>query len=98
MRIEFESPLWLWSAKPQTWTFVTVPAELSEMIREIPRVPRGFGSVRVTARIGSTEFTTSIFPSSDQGGYILPVKKAVRDAEGLVVDDLCSIHLDVLDS
>ena len=44
----------------------------------------GFGSVRVEATIGGSTWRTSIFPSDD--AYILPIKKAVREAEGLELD------------
>ncbi|GAA2537076.1 DUF1905 domain-containing protein [Microbacterium mitrae] len=98
MRIEFESTLWLWEAKTEAWTFVTVPTELSDMIREIPRVPRGFGSVRVRVRLADQEWSTSIFPSVSEQGYVLPIKRAIRDAVGLTVGDACSIHLDILDA
>ncbi len=98
MHIEFESTLWLWEAKTEAWTFVTVPSELSDMIREIPRVPRGFGSVRVRAHMGGQEWDTSIFPSKQEQGYILPIKRAVREAGALTVGDTCSIQLDILDA
>ena len=42
----------------------------------------GFGSVRVEATIGSTRWQTSIFPSKENATYVLPLKKAVRVAEG----------------
>lgn len=35
----------------------------------------------MTATIGRTRFTTSLFPR--KGGYLLPVKDAVRSAEGI---------------
>ena len=84
MIIEFDADVFRWDARADTsWFFGTVPAELSEDIRELPRPPRGFGAVRVRARIGGSEWSTSIFPSAQRGGYILPPKQAVRDAEGL---------------
>ncbi len=42
---------------------------------------RGFGSVKVEARIGETEWSTSLFP--EEYGWFLPVKAAVRRAERL---------------
>ena len=39
--------------------------------------PRGFGSVRVEARIGDVTWRTSVFPLNS-GGYLLPVKAEVR--------------------
>jgi hypothetical protein len=47
---------------------------------------RGFGSVKVTARIGGSEWRTSLFPQKT-GGWFLPVKKPVRLAEGLDFGD-----------
>ena len=98
MIIEFESVVWQWGARADSsWFFATVPEELSEEIREIPRMPRGFGSVRVRARIGGSEWTTSIFPDKESGTYSLPLKKAVRDAESLAKGDTTVVRLDVLD-
>jgi len=96
MRFEFEAELWRWSARTQDWFFVSVPEELSADIREVPRAPRGFGSVRVEAQIGGTRWRTSIFPSGD-GTYALPLKKAVRDAEGLEFPGTCVVELQTLD-
>jgi hypothetical protein len=47
---------------------------------------RGFGSVKVTARIGGSRWQTSLFPQKT-GGWFLPVKKPVRLAEGLDFGD-----------
>lgn len=96
--IEFDSDVFRWAAREDSaWFFTAVPPELSEEIREIPRPYRGFGSVRVRARVGGSEWTTSIFPSSDSGSYVLPLKKAVRDAEELVDGGPVTVRLEVLD-
>jgi hypothetical protein len=47
---------------------------------------RGFGSVKVAARIGGSRWQTSLFPQK-AGGWFLPVKKPVRLAEGLDFGD-----------
>ena len=71
-----------WSERARdSWYFVDVPQEESDEIRDRPRMPRGFGSVRVEATIGDTTWRTSIFPGRER--YALPLKKAVRDAEGV---------------
>jgi hypothetical protein len=57
-------------------------------------VPRGFGSVRVTATIGATTWKTSIFPGSS-GQYALPIKKAVRKAEALDVGDTATVRVEL---
>jgi hypothetical protein len=81
----FDAELWLWDArKSDSWTFVSLPVDDSEEIRHRTEgLANGFGSVRVTATIGSTTWQTSIFPDSGRDAYVLPVKKAVRAAEGL---------------
>ena len=97
MIVEFDGDVWRWEARTDSWFFTSLPEELSEQIREIPRPFRGFGSVRVLARIGSSQWRTSIFPGSSQGAYVLPLKKAVRDAEHLVDGGPVSVRLEVLD-
>jgi hypothetical protein len=49
--------------------------------------------IPVAARIGETAWTTSLFPKD--GGYLIPVKDKVRDAEGLDVDDVVTVHLHI---
>lgn len=98
MIIEFDSHVFRWDARDDSsWFFTAVPPELSEDIREIPRPYRGFGSVRVRARIGGSEWATSIFPDSKSNSYVLPLKKAVRDAEGLSDGGTVVVRLEVLD-
>ncbi|MBD3943833.1 DUF1905 domain-containing protein [Microbacterium sp. NEAU-LLC] len=97
MIVEFDGDVFQWAARDDAaWFFTAVPQELSAGIREIPRPYRGFGSVRVRARVGGSEWRTSIFPSSS-GEYVLPLKKAVRTAERLVDGGPVSVRLEVLD-
>jgi uncharacterized protein DUF1905 len=96
--LEFEAELWLWDARrADTWTFLSVPLELSEEIRDraagLP--PAGFGSVRVAVTIGRSTWQTSVFPGDD-GRYGLPVKKSVRRAEGVESGDRVQVRLEVL--
>ena len=96
MEYFFTTPLWAWTREP-VWYFVTVPAEQSDDIRDRPRMPRGFGSVKVRATIGGSAWDTSVFPSDAGGTYILPVKKAVRQAEGLSEGDPVEVRLALLE-
>lgn len=95
MRIEFESDVLRWNARVDSWYFATVPEELSADIRELPAPSRGFGSLRVHARIGATSWRTSVFFSG--GSYSLPIKRAVRDAEGVAEGDTVLVDLEILD-
>ena len=38
---------------------------------------------RVEVTVGATTWATSLFPDSARGTYLLPMKQAVRTAEGL---------------
>lgn len=55
---------------------------------------RGFGSLRVTATIGTTSWQTSVFPARETG-WMLPVKAAVRKAEDLAEGDEVSLSLEL---
>ena len=97
MRFEFDAELWPFDAT-QRWVFLSLTADDSEYVREMPRERRaGFGSVRVRATIGDTVWLTSIFPQAGGGVYILPIKKAVRSAEGVDVGDVARVAVEVLD-
>lgn len=97
MRLEFSGDVFRWTAREQEWFFVSLPEDLSSEIREIPRPPRGFGSVRVDARIADSVWRTSIFPGVSNGAYVLPLKRSVRDAQGLAEGDLVRVAIEVLD-
>jgi Domain of unknown function (DUF1905) len=98
VKVVFDAELWLWDARrTQTWTFVSLPAGESEEIRDLAGGPRrGFGSVRVRATIGSSSWTTSIFPEG-QAGYALPVKRSVRVAQALDVGDTTRVTVELID-
>ncbi|MEV0902348.1 DUF1905 domain-containing protein [Actinoplanes sp. NPDC049802] len=99
MRVEFESELWIWDArKADTWTFVSLPADVSEEIRErAGGLSRGFGSLRVRATLGGSTWTTSVFPDSGRGAFVLPVKKAVRAAESVAAGDTARVTVELID-
>ncbi|MCR2814152.1 DUF1905 domain-containing protein [Microbacterium sp. zg.Y1090] len=98
MRIEFESVVFRWDARAEVWLFTDIPEELSEQIAELTGpFTRGFGAVRVEATVGATTWRTSIFPSAS-GRYWLPLKRAVREAEGLDEGGPVTVGLWVLDA
>lgn len=97
--LTFTARLWRWSARdgtadPSAWCFVTLPPEVSEEVRERGE-PRGFGSVRVRARVADSRWDTSVFPDAGSGCFVLPVKKAVRTAHELAVGDELTVALEV---
>jgi hypothetical protein len=84
LEVRFSGPLWRWSGE-SAWHFVTVPEAVSDEIASRVVPGPGFGSVNVTVTVGSSTWSTSVFPDSTSGRYVLPVKAAVRRRER--VDD-----------
>ena len=97
--VAFEAELWIWDARREdSWTFVSLPADASEEIRDLAGGRRrGFGSVRVRVTIGGSSWLTSIFPDAGRKAYVLPIKRAVRKAERLEAGDLATVTVELID-
>jgi len=94
-RYAFSAPLWKWMARRDEWFFVSVPEDLSdEITARTDGLRAGFDSVPVQVRIGDTSWRTSIFPGGD-GRYALPLKKAVRIAEGIQRDAIVDVVMEI---
>ncbi|BCJ40809.1 hypothetical protein GCM10010168_48920 [Actinoplanes ianthinogenes] len=91
MDLEFQGELWFWRG-PAPWHFVTVPdPQCDELEAASSLVSYGWGMIPVAARIGRTDWTTSLWPKD--GRYIVPVKAKVRQAEGIDVGDTVTVRL-----
>ncbi|WP_285137923.1 DUF1905 domain-containing protein [Microbacterium sp. lyk4-40-TSB-66] len=98
MIVRFDGDVFRWEARSDSdWYFVALPPELSADIRETQTFRRGFGGVRVEATIGGSIWRTSIFPQAGEV-YVLPLKRAVRDAEGIEPGSTVVVDLFVLDA
>jgi len=96
----FTGPVWIWRGNgtgpppKAAWYFITIDGDIAASIRAAARGSTGgFGSVRVAATIGATSWQTSLFPSKDAGGYLLPLKASVRRTEGLTDGGIVSVAL-----
>jgi Domain of unknown function (DUF1905) len=79
---------------PAPWHFVPLPErESAELQDNLDVFSYGWGCIPVRARIGDTSYTTSLFPKD--GRYLVPIKTAVRRAEGLELGDVVTIRLNV---
>ena len=96
--ITVTSLLWIWKGSDAAgrWYFITVPEDQSNEIRAHAfGSPRGFGSVKVEARIDDVTWRTSVFPLNG-GGYILPVKAEIRRKAGVAAGDEVTVELELL--
>ena len=93
MQLEFSGEVLFWRG-PAPWHFVAVPEPACQALRSTAaEVSYGWGVIPVVSNIGSTRWTTSLFPKD--GGYLVPVKADVRRAEGLDVGDTVTVRLTV---
>lgn len=97
-------PVWIWRGNhpdgtptKAAWYFLTISGDVAQAIRASSGRKAGFGSVRVTATIGATSWQTSLFPAKELGGYLLPLKAAVRKAERLEADMEADVTLKIAD-
>jgi hypothetical protein len=91
--VSFVAELWEWRG-PAPYYWLTVPEDDCADIRaEAAAASYGWGAVPVRARIGATRWETSLLPRD--GGYALPVKDAVRRAEGVGAGDAVAVVLSV---
>lgn len=91
----FDAEVWLHSGG--SWHFVNVPEDDADEIEErFGRHAGGFGSVRVEVTIGGSRWKTSLFPDTKQATYVLPLKQAVRRAEGLSAGSTATVRIEVL--
>ena len=92
----FQAELWRYDGEAG-WFFVSLPTEFADAISdEKGPLAKRFGAVKVSVRIGSSRWTTSVFPDRGRGTYLLPVKKSVRLAEDLDAGDTIPIELTVV--
>jgi hypothetical protein len=93
IELEFEGEVIHWRG-PSPFHFVPVPEDESTIIHDVsPIVSYGWGVIPVRARIGRTDYTTSLFPKD--GRYLVPVKDAVRRREALEVGDIVAVNLSI---
>lgn len=93
MEFEFNGEVWEWRG-PAPFFFVTVPEEQSvELEAASSLVTYGWGMIPVEVTIGFTRWTTSLFPKD--GLYVVPLKGAIRKAEGIDLGDTVNLRLSV---
>lgn len=89
VKYEFIAKPYLYSSSADMigWTFVSLPKELSLEIRNnFKWQEEGWGRMKVTAQIGSTEWLTAIWFDTKQDTYLLPLKAAIRKKEKVTQD------------
>lgn len=92
MELEFSGEVVEWRG-PAPYYFVPLPEDEAELIDEVKAEVAYWGVIPVTVELGETFFATSMFPR--EGTYFLPLKDAVRHAEGVSLGDVVDVRLEV---
>ncbi|MGH3659838.1 MAG: DUF1905 domain-containing protein, partial [Micromonosporaceae bacterium] len=93
LELEFTGEIFQWRG-PAPYYFVTVPEEQSQELKAVSSAISYYrGMVRVQARIGDTEWPTSLWPKD--GRYLVPIRDSVRKPRGLADGDTVTIQLTV---
>ncbi len=93
MELRFDGEVIHWRG-PAPYHFVRVPdGEAAALRAASALVSYGWGVIPVAATLGGTRWTTSLFPR--EGGYLVPVKDAVRRAEDVRLGDTVTVTLTV---
>jgi len=91
IEIKFDGEVVSWRG-PSPYHFVEIPEDECREIADVASlVTYGWGVIPVAAQVGETEWTTSLFPKD--GRYLLPVRDAVRKAEGIEVGETIGVRL-----
>jgi hypothetical protein len=91
MELSFTAEVIEWRG-PAPYFYAAVPPDEAEEIADLAsELTYGWGCIPVVVRLGATTWETSLFPKD--GGYLLPLKVAVRRAEGLDLGDAADVTL-----
>jgi hypothetical protein len=93
MELIVSGEVWHWRG-PAPYHFITVPDDEADLLKAMEaQVSYGWGMIPVTASLGATTWTTSLWPKD--GAYVVPLKDAVRRAEAIEIGDAVTVRLRV---
>lgn len=93
---KFKETMFIYPGETANWHFLPLPKKIGQEIKVKFAVSRrGFGSLPVLVTIGKTVWTTSIFPSSHSGSYLLPVKAKVRQHENIQAGEKVEFQIQI---
>ena len=93
---EFDAKIWLWVTQSGkgAWHFVTLPEDISDEISFFMKQKiRAFGSLRVSVKIGETQWQTSLFKDKKKNAFLLPIKADIRKKEKIGVNDIVIVEI-----
>lgn len=93
MEWSFDAEVFQWRG-PAPYFFVETPPDVDAFLHDhAPELTYGWGVIPARVRVGGTEVTTSLIPREDV--YLVPLKVALRRAEGIDDGETVRIHVSV---
>jgi hypothetical protein len=93
MHWEFTGEVFQWRG-PAPYFFVSTPEDVDAFLHDnAVELTYGWGVIPARVRIGVTEMQTSLIPRD--GVYLVPLKLALRRAEGIDDGDVVTLRLTV---
>lgn len=93
IKYEFDAKPWLYDG-PGAWHFVSLPVELAKEIRTyLKSEEEGWGRLKVTVKIGETQWKTAIWFSTKLNTYLLPLKAEIRKSEQIEIGRPATINI-----
>ncbi|WP_203568836.1 DUF1905 domain-containing protein [Aestuariimicrobium ganziense] len=88
---QFTGVIYRWPSNP-AMHLMDVPPDISDDL-DATGQHGGWGSVRVEVQAGTITWRTSVFPDSGRQCFVLPIKAAVRKANGVAEGDELTVCL-----
>ena len=94
-RYKIKSEVWLYPGMAG-WHFVSLSKKQSEEIKKkYGGNHRGWGSLPIEVKLGTSIWKTSIFPDKKSSTYVLPLKASVRKQEGIYKGDIVNFFITI---
>lgn len=96
MKYEFSAKVYQYSSSVEMsgWTFVSLPKEISIEIRDnFKFLEEGWGRMKITAKVGNSQWQTAICFDTKQDTYLLPLKAIIRKKENIILEEVVDIML-----
>lgn len=93
---KFTAKMWNYSSTVGTcgWYIACLPKEMSKEIREnLKFLEEGWGRLKMTAKIGNTQWETAIWFDTKLQTYLLPLKAEIRKKEKIETDKELEIKI-----
>jgi Domain of unknown function (DUF1905) len=93
IKFEFTAKTWRYNG-PAGWVFVSLPEDMATLIRtNFKKEEEGWGRLKATAKIGISEWNTSIWFDMKIKTYLLPLKAAIRQKEHIEIGKYLTVTL-----